>query len=148
MSYVLHRVQQFPPAAIAEGHDEVKPGIFRGDLKGFVELPAGLLDQEGEEPEEVARRELREEVALEARSWTHLTTAWSSPGISEERMHFFLARGLAAVDRGGFELLGEDGRRAGVPAGTLMSRIARGRDDLRSLLDDASRRKVIRVVDR
>lgn len=36
----------------------------------------------------------------------------------------------------------------GIPAGTLMSRIARGRDDLRSLLDDASRRKVIRVVDR
>ena len=36
----------------------------------------------------------------------------------------------------------------GVPAGTLMSRIARGRDDLRGLLDDASRRKVIRVVDR
>jgi RNA polymerase sigma-70 factor (ECF subfamily) len=36
----------------------------------------------------------------------------------------------------------------GVPAGTLMSRIARGRDDLRALLDDASRRKVIRVVDR
>lgn len=74
----------------------------------FVELPAGLLDQEGEEPEEVARRELREEVALEARSWTHLTTAWSSPGISEERMHFFLARGLAAVDRGGFELQHEE----------------------------------------
>ncbi|GAA1479549.1 ADP-ribose diphosphatase [Nocardioides aestuarii] len=74
----------------------------------FVELPAGLLDQEGEEPEEVARRELREEVALEARSWTHLTTAWSSPGISEERMHFFLARGLGAVDRGGFELRHEE----------------------------------------
>jgi RNA polymerase sigma-70 factor (ECF subfamily) len=35
----------------------------------------------------------------------------------------------------------------GVPAGTLMSRIARGRDDLRALLDDGVRRKVIRVVD-
>jgi 8-oxo-dGTP pyrophosphatase MutT (NUDIX family) len=74
----------------------------------FVELPAGLLDQEGEEPEDVARRELREEVALEAASWTHLTSAWSSPGISEERMHFFLARDLAAVDRGDFELQHEE----------------------------------------
>lgn len=36
----------------------------------------------------------------------------------------------------------------GVPAGTLMSRIARGRDDLRALLDDGGRRKMIRVVDR
>ena len=36
----------------------------------------------------------------------------------------------------------------GVPAGTLMSRIARGRDDLRALLDDGARRRAIRVVDR
>jgi len=35
----------------------------------------------------------------------------------------------------------------GVPAGTLMSRIARGRDDLRALLDDGSRRRAIRVVE-
>ena len=34
----------------------------------------------------------------------------------------------------------------GVPAGTLMSRIARGRDDLRALLDDGARRRAIRVV--
>ena len=36
----------------------------------------------------------------------------------------------------------------GVPAGTLMSRIARGREDLRALLDDGARRRAIRVVDR
>ena len=36
----------------------------------FVELPAGLLDAEHEEPEEAARRELREEAGLEAASWT------------------------------------------------------------------------------
>jgi RNA polymerase sigma-70 factor, ECF subfamily len=34
----------------------------------------------------------------------------------------------------------------GVPAGTLMSRIARGREELRALLDDAARRRTIRVV--
>ena len=36
----------------------------------------------------------------------------------------------------------------GVPAGTLMSRIARGREELRGLLDDAARRRTIRVVER
>ena len=35
----------------------------------------------------------------------------------------------------------------GVPAGTLMSRVARGREELRGLLDDASRRRTIRVVE-
>jgi len=34
----------------------------------------------------------------------------------------------------------------GIPAGTLMSRIARGREELRALLDDAARRRTIRVV--
>jgi ADP-ribose pyrophosphatase len=68
----------------------------------FVELPAGLCDQDGEDPVEVARRELREEAGLEAGEWTHLASTWSSPGISAEVMHFYVARRLAAVDRGDF----------------------------------------------
>ena len=36
----------------------------------------------------------------------------------------------------------------GIPAGTLMSRISRGRDDLRALLDDAARRRTIRIVEK
>jgi 8-oxo-dGDP phosphatase len=63
----------------------------------FVELPAGLLDADGESPETTARRELREEAGLEAEEWTRLGTTWSSPGISSEVMHFFLARGLSEV---------------------------------------------------
>jgi 8-oxo-dGTP pyrophosphatase MutT (NUDIX family) len=63
----------------------------------FVELPAGLLDAGHEEPVEAARRELREEAGLEATSWTPLGTTWSSPGISAEVMHFFLAQGLREV---------------------------------------------------
>jgi len=35
----------------------------------------------------------------------------------------------------------------GIPAGTLMSRVSRGREELRALLDDTSRRKSIKVVD-
>ena len=36
----------------------------------------------------------------------------------------------------------------GIPAGTLMSRIARGHEELCGLLDDAARRRIIRVVER
>ncbi|GAB3769728.1 ADP-ribose pyrophosphatase [Nocardioides ginsengisegetis] len=68
----------------------------------FVEIPAGLCDVEGEDPVEVAKRELAEEAGLTAGEWTHLTSAWSSPGISEEQMHFYLARDLRPVGRGDF----------------------------------------------
>lgn len=69
----------------------------------FVELPAGLCDEPGEEPLEVARRELREEAGLQAESWTHLGSTYSSPGISSEVMHFYVARELSTTDRGDFE---------------------------------------------
>jgi RNA polymerase sigma-70 factor, ECF subfamily len=36
----------------------------------------------------------------------------------------------------------------GVPAGTLMSRIARGREELRGLLEDKARHRVFKVVER
>jgi 8-oxo-dGDP phosphatase len=68
----------------------------------FVELPAGLCDVDGEDPLEVARRELREEAGLEAANWVALASTYSSPGISSELMHFYLARDLAPADRGDF----------------------------------------------
>jgi len=68
----------------------------------FVELPAGLCDVDGEDPLEVARRELREEAGLQAEEWVGLASTYSSPGISSELMHFYLARGLAPADRGDF----------------------------------------------
>ncbi|HET6626961.1 MAG TPA: NUDIX hydrolase [Nocardioidaceae bacterium] len=69
----------------------------------FVELPAGLLDVEGEDPLVAARRELREEALLVADSWTHLLTSYPSPGLSSERMEIYLAQELTeAPDRGDF----------------------------------------------
>lgn len=65
----------------------------------FVELPAGLIDGEDEDPVDVARRELREEAGLVAAEWAHLASAYSSPGISAELIHYFVARGLTEVDR-------------------------------------------------
>jgi len=62
-------------------------------------LPAGLLDHDGEEPVVGARRELAEEVGLDAERWDVLVDAAASPGFTDEVVRVFLARGLSDVDR-------------------------------------------------
>ena len=51
-------------------------------------------------------RELLEETGYVAREWIHLTTAWPCIGYSDERMEYFLARGLtyqgSKLDEGEF----------------------------------------------
>jgi 8-oxo-dGTP pyrophosphatase MutT (NUDIX family) len=76
--------------------------------KRMLELPAGLLDVAGEEPQAAAERELLEEAGLAARDWTPLASVYSSPGISSELIHYFLARGLTEADRGDFVLAHEE----------------------------------------
>jgi ADP-ribose pyrophosphatase len=61
------------------------------------ELPAGLLDLEGEEPLEAAKRELAEEADLEAHEWSHLAEFYTSPGGSNELLRVYLATGLRTV---------------------------------------------------
>lgn len=97
----------------------------------FVELPAGLLDQPGEDPELAARRELQEEALLLAETWTHLLATYPSPGLSSERIDIYLATGLsAAPDRGeGFHLHHEeaDMTTSWVPVGDLLDGFLAGR---------------------
>jgi ADP-ribose pyrophosphatase len=69
----------------------------------FVELPAGLLDQPGEDPLQTAQRELLEEGGVEAGEWVHLNHLHNSPGFSSERIDIYLARDLRPADRGDFE---------------------------------------------
>jgi len=64
--------------------------------RDLLELPAGTLER-GEEPLSAARRELREEVGLEARSWAALGSFFSSPGFANEQLYAYLARELAPV---------------------------------------------------
>jgi 8-oxo-dGTP pyrophosphatase MutT (NUDIX family) len=61
----------------------------------LLELPAGKLDEEGEDPLDTARRELAEEIGKGARSWRHLTSFYTSPGFVEEECHLYLATDLA-----------------------------------------------------
>jgi ADP-ribose pyrophosphatase len=64
----------------------------------FIELPAGKVDH-GEDILLTAQRELLEETGYIASDWTHLTTAWPCIGYANERMEYFLARGLTYQGR-------------------------------------------------
>lgn len=97
----------------------------------LVELPAGLLDVTGEDPQVAAERELREEAQLVAEEWTHLLSTYSSPGLSSEQIHVYLARGLGeAPDRGAdFELHHEEADMTSewVPVADLLDGFMAGR---------------------
>lgn len=58
------------------------------------EVPAGLLDVEGEDPLSAAKRELAEETDLVADHWSDPITFFSSPGQSDEQISLYEARGL------------------------------------------------------
>jgi 8-oxo-dGTP pyrophosphatase MutT (NUDIX family) len=66
--------------------------------ESLLELPAGTLDQEGETPLEAAKRELVEEVGLEAESWRELKRIYTSPGFTDEQVRIFVASELTRVD--------------------------------------------------
>ena len=58
----------------------------------LVEIPAGKLDVDGEAPEAAARRELLEEVALDADVFEQLTCFYNSSGWTDEMTTVYLAR--------------------------------------------------------
>ncbi|WP_395246102.1 NUDIX domain-containing protein [Agromyces sp. MMS24-K17] len=61
------------------------------------EIPAGLLDVDGEGPLAAAKRELAEEGDLVAAEWSVLIDINTSPGGSDEVIRVFLARGLSSA---------------------------------------------------
>ena len=63
------------------------------------ELPAGILDVNGEAAHLTAARELREEAGLQAQTWQVLVDLDSSPGFSDESVRVYLATGLTQVRR-------------------------------------------------
>ena len=96
---VEREVVGHPGAVAVVAHDGEQVYLVRqprepvGD-PALLELPAGKLDEEGEDALATAKRELAEEIGKGARSWQHLTTFWSSPGFSDEEIHVYLATDL------------------------------------------------------
>jgi 8-oxo-dGTP pyrophosphatase MutT (NUDIX family) len=64
----------------------------------FLEIPAGKLDEEGENPLDTAKRELAEEIGKQAAEWEPLGAFYTSPGFTDEQVHLFLATGITDVD--------------------------------------------------
>jgi len=93
----------------------------------LVEAVAGLIEP-GETPEQVARRELREEAGLEARRMVHAGAYRSSPGGTSERVEVFVAEVDAPPAGGvfGHPAEHEDIRILPMPAAEAFARRARG----------------------
>ncbi|HMD78011.1 MAG TPA: NUDIX hydrolase [Terracidiphilus sp.] len=64
-----------------------------------LELPQGGWEMETENPEELARGELKEETGLEAASMIHLGTLWIAYGFTRQKQHVFLATGLTDAQK-------------------------------------------------
>jgi len=80
---------------IADNGDLILERQHRYPLhRDFVELPAGKIDS-GEETLACAQRELLEETGYTAREWQYVTTVYPCIGYTDERLVYYLARGLA-----------------------------------------------------
>ena len=64
-----------------------------------LERPQGGWEEEVENPEELARGELKEELGLNAAEMTHLGTLWIAYGFTRQKQHVFLAGGLTLSER-------------------------------------------------
>jgi ADP-ribose diphosphatase len=68
---------------------------FRHAADDFIwEIPAGTLGR-GEDPEACAYRELEEEAGWRAARVRHLTTVFTTPGFTDEKIHLYLATELS-----------------------------------------------------
>lgn len=64
-----------------------------------IELPQGGWEMAVEDPEELARGELREETGLHAESMTYLGQLWIAYGFTRQKQHVFLATGLTQKEK-------------------------------------------------
>ncbi|WP_067825202.1 NUDIX domain-containing protein [Nocardia inohanensis] len=82
-------------AAVDEHDNLVLINQYRHPIgRRLLELPAGLLDKQGEDPLEAAKRELAEETGLAAREWAVLVDVALSPGFTDEALRVYYATGL------------------------------------------------------
>ena len=103
---VVHHPGWVAVVPLTDDGDVVCVRQFRAALQAWLlEVPAGICDVDGEEPEVTARRELAEEAGLAAERVELVATIHNSPGFADEKGWVFLATGLSDVplDRQGVE---------------------------------------------
>lgn len=64
-----------------------------------LELPQGGWEMKIDNPEELARGELREETGLHADSMAYLGQLWIAYGFTRQKQHVFLATGLSQLEK-------------------------------------------------
>lgn len=98
-SEVERQVVEHPGSAGVLAYDDEGVYLVRQSREAvgadaLLEIPAGTLDGD-EEPLTCAKRELSEEVDLEASEWTHVRDVYTTPGTSDETTTIFFATGLS-----------------------------------------------------
>jgi hydrolase, NUDIX family len=117
----------------------------------LVEIPAGLLDLDGEEYVIAAQRELAEEAELAAGRWDVLVDIVTSPGASAESLRIYLARDPESVSRPeGFVLEGEEAhmRFEWVPCAHLVDAVLAGQCQSPTLVAGILAFETARLADR
>jgi len=105
----VSRNTQRPAVGIVAIHDDGRVVLveqYRPPVgQSLIELPAGLVgDMVGAEDEALllaAQRELEEETGYTAVRWQQLVSGYSSPGLTDESICLFMARGLSKTSAGG-----------------------------------------------
>jgi ADP-ribose pyrophosphatase len=123
---LMHHAGAAAVVAVDERDQVVIIHQYRHAAGGYLwELPAGILASPAEPPQTCAARELREEAGLEAAELTHLGSIFTTPGFCDERIHLFLARGLAEGPHGreADEVIAEVAR---VPLTDALAMVRRG----------------------
>jgi 8-oxo-dGTP pyrophosphatase MutT (NUDIX family) len=97
---VTREVIGHPGAVAIVAHDGEQVWLVRQPREvagqaALLELPAGKLDVEEEDALATAKRELAEEIGKAAEEWRELTSFYTSPGFTDERVLVYLATGLS-----------------------------------------------------
>jgi ADP-ribose pyrophosphatase len=95
----VREIVEHPGAVAIVAHDDRLLYMVRQPREAvgedsLFELPAGKLDVPGESPIDCAKRELVEEVGIEAGEWRELKSIYTSPGFTDEETHIFIATDL------------------------------------------------------
>lgn len=98
---VVHKHGAVGVVALDDHNRVVLVRQYRHPVGGYLwEVPAGLVDVEGEDLTQTALRELAEEADLVAGRIEHLLDLYLSPGFTSETIRLFLARELTPVPDG------------------------------------------------